>query len=156
MRIVASARAVSFRMLLPVIIFAGSIGLAAADPTLDPLNGHYYQIISPAGGIDWADARASAASMTFMGVSGHLATITSAAEDEFVLSLFDPNSPAGQAWIRGIQPAGSPEPGGGWQWITGETWSFTNWYVAANGSTEPNNDGVMKTCLAFITAAPIL
>ena len=36
-------------------------------------------------------------------------------------------------WLGGFQPDGSAEPNGGWQWITGEPWDYTNW-----DSPEPN------------------
>jgi hypothetical protein len=61
-----------------------------------------------------------------------LATITSVAENTFVFSLV--NSPtfftalngSGPA-LGGFPPDGSPEPSGGWRWITGELWDYTNW-----------------------------
>ena len=33
-----------------------------------------------------------------------------------------------------LQSVGSPEPDGGWSWITGEPWDYTNW-----NAREPNN-----------------
>lgn len=67
-------------------------------------------------------------------MSGHLATITSAAENQFVSSIGDLRL----YWLGGYQPPGSQEPAGGWTWITGEPFAFNNWDV-----TEPNNvDGV--------------
>jgi hypothetical protein len=47
-------------------------------------------------------------------------------------------------WLGGFQPAGSLEPDGGWQWVTGETWSFTNWTVG-----EPNNTSGREAFLHF-------
>ena len=43
----------------------------------------------------------------------------------------------GGPWFGGYQDLSSPdysEPAGGWSWVTGEPWSYTNW---AKG--EPNN-----------------
>ena len=38
-------------------------------------------------------------------------------------------------YLGGIQSPGGDEPAGGWQWVTGEPWVYTNW-----GPTgEPNN-----------------
>jgi hypothetical protein len=69
-----------------------------------------------------------------------LATLTSAQENDFVFELI--NAP--QFWYRGefgpliggYQPPGSPEPAGGWTWVTGELWSYSNW---AGG--QPDNAG---------------
>jgi hypothetical protein len=80
--------------------------------------------------------------------SGYLATITSAAENDFVFSLID----AAQFWndwingsgpaIGGVQLPGSPEPQDGWQWISGEAWSYTNWFPGQpdDGAGGPSED----------------
>ena len=45
----------------------------------------------------------------------------------------------------GFQPPGAGgEPAGNWQWVTGETWSFTNWTGG-----EPNDGGGNEDSLAF-------
>jgi hypothetical protein len=79
---------------------------------------------------------------------GYLATITSAGEWSFLRSnLADWVGPVDphysyasyQGWLGGFQNTSSPsysEPAGGWEWITGEQWSFTAWH-----SGEPNNSG---------------
>ena len=42
-----------------------------------------------------------------------------------------------EAWAGGIQtPFNNPSPADGWGWITGESWSFTDWAVG-----EPNDTG---------------
>lgn len=65
-------------------------------------------------------------------MSGHLATITSQDESDFINLHFYTNE---RYWLGGFQSAGSPEPDGGWQWITGESWEYTDWL-----SGEPNNN----------------
>jgi len=70
--------------------------------------------------------------MKFKGVHGHLATITSSAENAFISTQLGTTQ---FAWLGGEQPPGSLEPDGGWQWITGEPWVYTNWDIG-----EPNND----------------
>ena len=112
---------------------------AHAIPVQFPGNGHFYDAISVPGGISWQDARDAAASMTFMGLQGHLATITSADEQQFLNDTF----PGTHGFILGgFQPPGSPEPGGGWQWVTGEPFVYTNW-----GPIEPNNSGGIEDVL---------
>lgn len=111
-------------------------------------NGHYYQAIATSGLISWADAAALVASA---GNGGYLATSTSAAENSFLFSLIDApqfwnTDTAGNsegAFIGGMQNGG-PEPFEGWQWVSGESWSFTAWH-----GTQPDNAGGAENYLQF-------
>jgi hypothetical protein len=105
-------------------------------------NGHYYEAVLDT--IDWVDARTEAERS-----GGYLATITSAAENQFVYSLV--THPA--FWIDdgyhgpllgGFQSPGSPEPGGEWAWVTGEPWGYANWWPG-----QPDNAGGAEHCLQF-------
>jgi hypothetical protein len=82
-------------------------------------------------GITWHAAKNAAESQSYSGVHGHLATITSQGENDFILSNLGGENIKG-CWIGAIQPAGSPEPDGGWQWVTGERWDFTYWIGPPN------------------------
>ncbi len=96
--------------------------------------GHLYEPVLVTGGITWGDAKTAAEA-----AGGYLATITSAGENDFVYGLVSDSAYwwHGQGpWLGGYQPEGSSEPDGGWTWVTGETWSYTNWNVG-----EPNNMG---------------
>jgi hypothetical protein len=101
-------------------------------------NGHYYRAVMVPEGITWDDANTRARAE-----GGYLVTITSAAENEFVYNLvagddgywiFESN--AYGPWLGGYQPTGSSEPSRGWTWVTGEPFSYTNWWTG-----EPNNGG---------------
>jgi len=94
-------------------------------------NGHWYQRIVIPGGITWTAARDQA---TVLG--GHLATISTAAENSFVFQSSGVSSWATRygPWLGGFQTPASVEPGVGWRWVTDERWTFTNWDGA-----EPNN-----------------
>ena len=98
-------------------------------------NKHYYLAVSTPNPITWNQANALA-----QATGGYLATLTSAQENAFVFSLVDDPKYWGSdgnslgPYFGGIQPPNSPEPGGGWQWITGELWNYTNW-----ASGEPTN-----------------
>jgi len=112
---------------------AACLGLAASTPALaqqavqwrtqDGGNGHWYRAIS--GSIAcWTQHRLFAEE-----AGGHLATLTSAAENAFVATISTPEF----LNIGGIQDPNACEPGCGWQWITGEPWNYTAW---ASGQPE--------------------
>src|SRR5207244_13339010 len=101
---------------------------------LNPANGHYYENIPllAGTGIDWDTANGNAQAREYRTVQGHLATLTSSSEQNFVISHLG-GSLSGY-WIGGYQVAGAVEPAEGWAWVTGEPWSYTNWM-----SGEPND-----------------
>ena len=107
-------------------------------PVLNPSNGHYYQVISAPGGIDWYDAEAEAETITCCGAQGHLVTLTSAEENNFVSALAPISS---GFWIGGYQPDNISEPAGGWQWTNGESWTYTNWDQYEPNDTYGFEDG---------------
>ncbi len=112
----------------------GTFVIDDGRPRLDPVSGNYYQLVGSPG-ITWDQARLDAEATSFMGIQGRLVTITSQQENDFVESLGD----IGNAWLGGFQNLSSPnysEPGGGWEWITGEPFNYTNWLPG-----EPNNTG---------------
>jgi hypothetical protein len=113
------------------------------NPVLNPVNGHYYQIISAAG-ISWSDANTDAEAMEYSGSQGHLVTISSADENIWLTENFGPDN-LHLHWIGGFQPPGSIEPDGGWKWVNGEPWGFNNWWPPA----EPNNLGGNENCVKF-------
>lgn len=100
-------------------------------------NGHWYDVVI--SNDSWTAANVAATTAGLAPGASYLATVTSAGEQTFIASLLTPyfnvNGSAGFK-LGGYQPAGSPEPGGGWKWVTAEAWSYTNW---AGG--EPNNNG---------------
>jgi hypothetical protein len=99
--------------------FAASV---AVGQTLWPGNGHCSLIVNQ--GTTWAQARLLAESMEFMGLQGHLATITSEDENTFVATQLGDTT---GAWLGGAQRPGSAAPVGGWRWITDKPWGYTNW-----------------------------
>jgi hypothetical protein len=92
-------------------------------------NGHWYRIVLNADQVDWFACRDRAAAF-----GGHLATITSGEENQWVCSIalsvpgaYASNAIAAGPFLGGFQPLGSLEPSGGWAWVTGEPWGFSNW-----------------------------
>ena len=111
-------------------------------------NGHYYEYID-APLISWTAANAAANSLTYAGLSGHLATITSAQENAFVTSLtpvVDGSSRVQAAHLGGYRATSGPSRGDGWVWVTGEPWSYTSW-----ASGEPNNSSESYLALWMVT-----
>jgi hypothetical protein len=76
-------------------------------------NGHWYQFVPDL--LPWADAQADAEAK-----GGHLATVTSASENEFLRSLLIPG-PHAVGYLGGFRASD------GWRWVTGEAWAFSNW-----------------------------
>jgi hypothetical protein len=78
-------------------------------------NHHCYQLMNNGSQLDWEVARDNA-----LALGGHLATLTSAAEDTWVYQNIVMGA---DAWFGGYQSnSGAP-----WRWVTGEPWSYTNW-----------------------------
>ncbi len=90
-----------------------------ADRTV--FNGHSYKIYK--GSYSWDEAK-----ILCEQVGGHLATITSQEEEDFIQTLNATNS---SLWIGGYRDGYF-----NWKWVTGEEWNYTYW-----GSGEPNNSG---------------
>lgn len=100
-------------------------------PALNVANGSYYQRVQRTSVVSWDTAKLDAQGMSHLGRAGHLATLTNNAENSFING-----QPGGWnfSWIGGSQAPGSPEPSGGWSWVTGEAWAYTRW-----SPTNPNN-----------------
>ena len=110
----------------------GSFTVVPDLPTQNPSNGHFYRVVSTS--LSWIDARAAAETTLFQGMPGHLVTISDQAELDWILNNLSPQRP----WIGLFHNTNSPnysEPGGGWEWVTGEPATFLNWFPG-----EPNNN----------------
>jgi hypothetical protein len=121
-------------LLLPAgMTVAAPVGWTDSDG-----NTHYYELIN--ADVTWNQARSQANAMSYNGWQGHLATVTSAAENLFLtadLGGGETENLLHYHWIGGFQPSGSPEPGGGWSWVTGEPFAYNNW------GGEKNDDGTI-------------
>jgi hypothetical protein len=96
-------------------------------------NGHWYACRSTVGiGDIWALAQSNA-----VADGAHLATLTSAAENQWVYSL----SVAKNAWVgrRGPLLGGFKAPDNTFRWVTGEPWTFASWLPGepSSGLWEP-------------------
>jgi len=93
--------------------------------------GHTYQVLDYA--VTWSEAKEKCEEL-----GGHLVTINSAAENEFLVEL-SKESIKRNLWI------GAKTDGSQYYWITGESFSYTNWE-----DNEPNNvDDYQYTAMMY-------
>ena len=86
-------------------------------------NGHYYLLYEVGSAIDWEDAKERCEKL-----GGHLATITSAAEQAFLeTNVLDSN---GTAWLGGYY-----DTDGVWRWCTNEVMVYTKWTQPSHTSS---------------------
>jgi hypothetical protein len=122
----------------------GTITIRDNAPVLNPANLNYYSVVYE--NLTWSAAKAAAEATSFMGQQGHLATITDSAENAFVYFTLA-GAELGQAWLGGFQNMNSPqyfEPGGGWEWVTGEPFNFVTWTQG-----EPNDTLMAEHFLGY-------
>ncbi len=86
-------------------------------------DGHYYKVLTIEKA--WGDANSYCSEM-----GGHLVTITSSIENNFIFSMIKKVS-GNHFFHLGLLEVSE----GNWQWITGESLSYTNW-----GDGQPDND----------------
>ena len=135
-------RLVTFLTMLAPFVGTGQTFAALVHWQIaDGGNGHYYEFVD--GNFYWPEAKTAAEASSVAGVSGHLVTIGSQAESDFIRdNLYTwPGYPT--PWIGltdseaygGSESFGQPNPEvDGWVWVTGEPVVFTNWRTG-----EPNN-----------------
>lgn len=88
----------------------------------------------------WDVAKIKAEEHYYNGIQGHLATITSLEEQNWLWSEL----PYCKKWLGGYQADNTNEPDKGWAWITGEKWEYTNWKAG-----EPNDNFGEEDWLVF-------
>ncbi len=122
-------RLTSCLTVLVVLVGVGQLESAPVEWSFaDGGNGHCYEFVAPPGGITWTSAKTAAEGRTFLETPGHLATVTSQGEWDF---LFD-NFPHAYNWI-GLSDTAQE---GHYEWVTGEPFEFSAWK-----RNEPNNAG---------------
>ena len=103
-------------------------------------NGKLYVTVKLPRQIDLESAQEMAAK-----VGGHLATITSKGENDFIYEMSirdrglwrDCQSQCVDSFGPSFglfQPPESQEPAGGWQWVTGEPFTYDNWSIYSPGN----------------------
>ncbi len=128
-----------------ISLIAASLS-ARAQIIADPDNGHYYEVIS-APDQSWLSDEIAALSLYDGSLEGHLATITSADENSFVLAAVQA-ARLGEVYVGGYQnPITEPDAQAGWTWVNGEgtfpgyngaVGGYDNLFADWNGG-EPND-----------------
>lgn len=112
----------------------GSTGNAETSQVVGP-NGHLYQRFDDT--TTWHDAKDACDNL-----GGHLATITSAEEHDFVYDSLVFDAPDDMVWLGATDEVAE----GTWAWVTNEAWDYTHW---AGG--EPNNCSGIEHYLVYFT-----
>ena len=125
-------------LVLAVGLFAGARE-ATGMPLLNLGNGHYYEAVN--GSTDWDAARDDAEASVFVNADGvvypgHLVTITSAEESEFLTANFAAGIHEGGYWIGGFFDGKS------WEWLTGEEFVYQNWAGGEPNNSNGNEDAI--------------
>lgn len=90
-------------------------------------NNHKYEVFDES--LTWHEAKARCEEM-----GGHLVTITSAEEQAFIESLIDGKEKK-QYWL------GANKESGSFEWVTGESFSYTNWDgIEPNGNSRKDGE----------------
>ena len=123
---------------MKLTIIAASLALLASSSSMATVvqwttasggNGHWYEYVNN-GSLNWTQSESASAASVYNGLTGYLATITSAEENSFINSLVSGRT----VWLGGSDAAQE----GVWKWVTGPeagtSFSYTNFEPG-----EPNN-----------------
>ncbi len=116
-----------------------------------PDNGHMYEVVDNGSGIDWYTAIGLASMRTFNGATGYLATVTTQAENDYLVGRL-----SGDGWFG----ASDESAEGDWRWINGPETGTAFWTGLGDGAavdglfsnwagSEPNDAGDGEDCAQF-------
>lgn len=115
----------------------GNLAFRVAEPIEWALeaggNGHFYQLVVNDEPLTWHEAARRAMNTYYRGMPGHLVTMTSPAEDEFVVRNVVQELPPRGIWM-GLTDVLRE---GHFRWITGEPVDYSNW--ANHPAQQPDN-----------------
>jgi len=117
------------KLVLILAVVAGLSVVAYADPV--EWGGHYYELVGSSG--TWDEAKTAAEGLSYNGYIGHLATLNSEAEYNFIRTL-----PGFSDWH--ISWVGGYKSGSEWVWVNEEGFmDFAGWSQSPWQSGEPES-----------------
>lgn len=128
----------AYRATLAAGLLAAAVILPLGGAEAAPVQfgNSFYEFI-PDESVTWSAANTAASARTFNGVNGHLATVTSAAENDFLVDLGPVFATAQGAWLGGAVDA--TQTG---RWAVGpeagQLFTFTN-FAAGEPNEGPSN-----------------
>ena len=107
-----------------IVVEVGAPATKTSNLNQKKFGGSRYELVP--GSLAWEEAEQKAREM-----GGHLATITSKEENDWILKMYGGHTPKHRThfWIG----AKEETKGSGWRWVTGEPFEFTSW-----NKDEPN------------------
>ncbi len=143
-----------------MLSFYGTAFSAPAQWSLENVgNGHWYEVVQNPdrnGVWTWAEANAFASASTHDQMQGHLVTVTTQGENDFIsnssfLGTVYGGLFAQTIWLGGYQDEDATTQDEGWHWVTGEAWDYTNWR-----SDQPDNlsENYLAMAAGAITPGP--
>lgn len=126
MKHMKKALSIFLAVLMLTVLSAGvwQVGAVSIPGDAMKFNGHYYKVFDESK--TWTEAKAYCESL-----GGHLVTVTSEAENDFIYSIIE-NKTKNLYWLG----ANDVKKEGVWEWVTGEIWTYSNWCGGA-----PDNHG---------------
>ncbi len=122
--VLSAAILANFCTVMPITAFADD-DIDAEVQTTDS-NGHRYQLFDTS--MSWTDAESYCES-----IGGHLVTITSAEEQQYIIENLLPTGTKNTYFIGLSRDTDTAE----WSWVTSEPFDYTNWdYGEPNSTTE--------------------
>jgi len=138
-------RITAFALILVLPTVAAHAQVWVHGPVEGP-NGNFYEFVAQRS-VDWDTAKIAAEAKSHLGASGHLATITSMEEDDFIEQERQDHTSLFEVWVGGSQvPITEAVPTAGWTWVNSEGTfpgtnvgpEYTNWPEAPD-PIEPND-----------------
>lgn len=122
--VLSAAMLANFCTVMPITAFADD-DIDAEVQTTDS-NGHRYQLFDTS--MSWTDAESYCES-----IGGHLVTITSVEEQQYIIENLLPTGTKNTYFIGLSRDTDTAE----WSWVTSEPFDYTNWdYGEPNSTTE--------------------